>query len=175
MWDNIGRKLQSLAKAICWLGIVCFVILGIVIMTQSNSYQSTVLTGFIYIIFGCLGSWIGSWALYGLGVVVEHVENKGITNIVKTDNSDSSSTDRLISETSKSKDVQLLTERDKFESSILENALKEAGIPFFKKGKKNSGLDMSLGNDYSMFLFYVSEKNFKEADDIVKELFDANE
>ena len=77
MWDNIGRKLQSLAKVICWIGIIGSVIFGIVIMAQSNRYQSTILTGVLYLVFGCLGSWIGSWAMYGLGLVVEYVENGG--------------------------------------------------------------------------------------------------
>ena len=44
MWENIGRKLQSLAKVLCWIGIVISVISGIVIMAQSNRYQSTILT-----------------------------------------------------------------------------------------------------------------------------------
>lgn len=30
MWDNIGRKLQSLAKVVCWLGIIGSVIMAIV-------------------------------------------------------------------------------------------------------------------------------------------------
>lgn len=29
------------------------------------------------LILGCFASWIGSWAMYGLGLVVEHVENGG--------------------------------------------------------------------------------------------------
>ena len=58
MWDNIGSKLQSLAKTICWLGIIGSII-------------------WAYLVLGCLASWIGSWALYGLGLVVEYVENGG--------------------------------------------------------------------------------------------------
>ena len=33
--------------------------------------------GIVYIILGPLFSWIGSWTMYGLGLVVESVENKG--------------------------------------------------------------------------------------------------
>lgn len=75
MWDNIGRKLQGLAKVVCWIGIIASVISGIVIMNQSTSYYSTILLGLLSIVLGCLFSWIGSWAMYGLGLVVENVEN----------------------------------------------------------------------------------------------------
>ena len=77
MWDNIGRRLQSLAKVVCWIGIISSVIWGIVIMTQSNRYQSTILSGILTIVIGFFASWIGSWAMYGLGLVVEYVENGG--------------------------------------------------------------------------------------------------
>ena len=77
MWDNIGHRLQSLAKVLCWIGIAGSIIWGIVLMTKTNRYQSTILSGIIYIVVGCLASWVGSWAIYGLGIVVEYVENGG--------------------------------------------------------------------------------------------------
>ena len=72
MWDNIGSKLQKLAKVICWIGIIFSVIGGIVMITQRQA-----ILGIVYIILGPLLSWIGSWTMYGLGLVVESVENKG--------------------------------------------------------------------------------------------------
>ena len=77
MWNDIGRKLQTLAKVFCWLGIIGSIVWGIVIMTQNNRIQSPIFTGILYIVIGCLASWIGSWAIYGLGIVVEYVENGG--------------------------------------------------------------------------------------------------
>ena len=77
MWDNIGHKLQSLAKVLCWLGIIGSVITAIVLWSQTSYYRSTIFLGFLYLIIGCLASWIGSWAMYGLGLVVEYVENGG--------------------------------------------------------------------------------------------------
>jgi len=70
MWDNIGVKLQKLAKVICWLGIIVSVIFGIVLLTQNQ-----IVLGLVYIILGSIFSWIGSWSVYGLGLVVEKVEN----------------------------------------------------------------------------------------------------
>ena len=72
MWENIGSKLQKLAKVICWIGIILSVIGGIVMITQKQA-----VLGIVYIILGPLFSWIGSWTMYGLGLVVENVENKG--------------------------------------------------------------------------------------------------
>ena len=84
MWNNIGHKLQSLAKVICWVGIICSIIMAIVLWTQSNEYKSTVLSGLLYLILGCAGSWIGSWAIYGLGLVVEFVEDGGSLSSVSS-------------------------------------------------------------------------------------------
>ena len=70
MWDNIGVKLQKLAKVICWLGIIVSVIFGIVLLTQNQ-----IVLGLVYIILGSIFSWIGSWSVYGLGLVVEKTEN----------------------------------------------------------------------------------------------------
>ncbi len=77
MWNNIGGKLKGLAKVGCWLGIIGSVIYAIVLWSHNSRYQSTILIGFLYLIVGCLISWIGSWAMYGLGLVVEHVEKGG--------------------------------------------------------------------------------------------------
>ncbi len=76
MWENIGRRLQSLAKILCWIGIIASVIMAIVMWSQKYGNESTAFLGFLYLVLGCLGSWIGSWAMYGLGIVVEYVENK---------------------------------------------------------------------------------------------------
>lgn len=75
MWKNIGRKLQSLAKVICWLGISLSLIKAI-----RRWNQSSFLSGIFYLAIGSLASWIGSWAIYGLGLVVSYVENKNANN-----------------------------------------------------------------------------------------------
>ena len=77
MWENVGGKLQTFAKIICWLGIIGSVILAIALWSQNSRYRSTILLGFVYLIAGGLGSWLSSLAMYGLGLVVEHVECGG--------------------------------------------------------------------------------------------------
>ena len=91
MWDNIGEKLQKLAKALCWIGIVVSVIVGIIGIGNGNA-----LTGFLYIIIGGLAAWIGSWSMYGLGIVVEYVEKKLPSN--RDDDSKSNTKNLLIKE-----------------------------------------------------------------------------
>lgn len=78
MWKNIGIRLQMLARILCWLGIIGSVIYAIVLWSQNSSYQPTILPGILYLVLGSLASWIGSWTMYGLGLVVEHVENQRV-------------------------------------------------------------------------------------------------
>ena len=81
MWDNIGRKLQALAKVACWIGIGASFILALVMWGQNSEKTPTILMGILYLVIGCLVSWIGSWSVYGLGLVVEHVENGGSASV----------------------------------------------------------------------------------------------
>ena len=73
MWDNIGRKLQKLAKILCWIGISISAILGLYIISRGQF-----IIGIVRIVTGGLLSWIASWIIYGLGIVVEYVEDTNI-------------------------------------------------------------------------------------------------
>ena len=37
MFNNIGHKIQVLAKVLCWIGIICWVITGLALMAGSSS------------------------------------------------------------------------------------------------------------------------------------------
>ncbi len=83
MFDNIGGKIKTLAKVLCWVGIVLSVIIGISVMATGNgtltingSYAnvSPVIVGIILMVFGCLVSWIGSFFAYGFGQLIENSE-----------------------------------------------------------------------------------------------------
>lgn len=87
MWSNIGHKIKVLAKVLCWIGIVVSVIAGIAIIaggsainnaamsygyySYNNTTGSTTLAGILVIILGALGSWIGSFTMYGFGELVD--------------------------------------------------------------------------------------------------------
>ncbi len=87
MFDNIGSKIKTLAKVLCWLGIILSVISGIATIaagansgTSYNRYGYSsgsiagvgVLGGILIIVLGCLGSWIGSFFMYGFGQLIEN-------------------------------------------------------------------------------------------------------
>ena len=66
MFDNIGGKIKTLAKAQFGIGVVAFCIAGISVMSVGN-----VLLCILTIGLGLLGSWIGSFFTYGLGELIE--------------------------------------------------------------------------------------------------------
>ena len=88
MWNNIGNKLKSLAKILCWIGIIGSLAAAIVLWSQNSDHQPTVLMGILYLALGSFFSLIGSWIMYGLGLVVEHVE-KGKSLLNQTDENSS--------------------------------------------------------------------------------------
>ncbi len=90
MFNNIGRKIKTLAKVLCWLGIIASVISGIVMVFTGVAVNSTsvvrgygatadelsgtaaVIGGIVMMVVGSLVSWIGSFCMYGFGQLVEN-------------------------------------------------------------------------------------------------------
>lgn len=68
MFNNIGVKIRTLAEVICLIGIIISVIVGLVMMEDSVS------GGLAIIVVGALGSWIGSFLLFGFGTLVANSE-----------------------------------------------------------------------------------------------------
>ena len=66
MFENIGGKIKSLAKICCVAGMVVCILLGGAMVIVGN-----VVNGIVMIIIGCLASWTGSFATYGLGELIE--------------------------------------------------------------------------------------------------------
>jgi len=69
MFDNIGSKIKTVAKVVCWIGIIASVIVGFIMLVQD---EDTALAGILTMIFGSLGSWVGSFITYGFGQLVEN-------------------------------------------------------------------------------------------------------
>ena len=69
MFDNIGSKIKSLAQIVCWLGIIVSAVSGLAIMISN---EETVFVGLLIILLGSIGSWIGSFVLYGFGQLIEN-------------------------------------------------------------------------------------------------------
>ena len=70
MFDSIGRKIKTLAKVLCWLGIIGSVIAALVMI--NSRYSETRITGLITLFAGPLVSWISSFTLYALGEITEN-------------------------------------------------------------------------------------------------------
>ena len=70
MFDNIGRKIKTVAKLFCWIEIICCVVAGIAIMGSGES--AAVAVGIIVALGGSLMSWVGSFVMVGFGELVEN-------------------------------------------------------------------------------------------------------
>lgn len=68
MYDDIGGKIKSLAKALALVEAVVSVIVGIAIMVSGK----LVYLGLILLIVGPIVAWISSWLLYGFGQLIEN-------------------------------------------------------------------------------------------------------
>ena len=90
MFNNIGGKIKTLAKVICWIGIISCIITGIVLMAINDDF---VLIGILTAVVGSLLSWISSFVLYGFGQLVENsdvIANRNIHNHTDSTNSSNS-------------------------------------------------------------------------------------
>ncbi len=73
MFENVGGKIKSFSKVLCWLGIVGSVIGAIVLWSNNSWYQSTIGIGFVVLIAGSLSSWLSSMFLYAFGQITEDI------------------------------------------------------------------------------------------------------
>lgn len=71
MFNDIGGKIKTLAVVVCWLGIIASLILGIVLIGMDDDLT---LIGIIVMLFGALGSWLGSFVAYGYGELIDNTD-----------------------------------------------------------------------------------------------------
>ncbi len=75
MFDNIGKKIKSLANVLCWVGIIAYVIAAIAmfVIAADNPWDAEhyVPIGFAFLIVGPLSSWISSFFMYGFGELID--------------------------------------------------------------------------------------------------------
>ena len=69
MFNNIGEKIKALAKVSCWVGILSYVLIGIVLIAISEDLAPLAI---ILIFAGSFLSWIGSFLLFGFGQLIEN-------------------------------------------------------------------------------------------------------
>ena len=77
MFNNIGNKIKTLAKVICWFGIVLSTLLGLYYsnVLATKNFLGGIILFFVYSIIGSLLSWIGSFILYGFGELIANTKS----------------------------------------------------------------------------------------------------
>ena len=90
MFNNIGKKIKSYAKWVCFCGIGASVIGGLRVLTEAGDAGEFVICLIIAIIIIAVGgfvSWVSSFTVYGFGQMVDNsdklVELKELESINK--------------------------------------------------------------------------------------------
>ena len=68
-------------------------------------------------------------------------------------------------------DYCFLTEKEMIWAGMLEDVLKQNGIPYFTKQMLGAGLALKIGPMSERYRFYVPYSHFQEADELVEALF----
>lgn len=76
MYKNVGKKIQTLAKVIAWIGIVFFIILGGLSLYGglNTADYNMIAQGIFCLLFGPLVSWLSSLTLVGFGKLIQTTE-----------------------------------------------------------------------------------------------------
>lgn len=72
MYKNIGKKIRGLAAVIGWIGMILYVLVGIVMCIAMMADEEVGL-GIVCLLGGILGAviwWIGTWMMYGFGELI---------------------------------------------------------------------------------------------------------
>ena len=76
MFKNMGGKIKTLTKITCWMGIIFWIIVGIVLvvigLNAQNDGAMLMAIGAGVMVVGSLLSWIGSFFAYGFGELVDN-------------------------------------------------------------------------------------------------------
>lgn len=67
MFADIGGKIRSVARMLCWIGIAFSVLVGLILMAQDSDLAPM---GILTAGLGALFSWISSLFLYGFGELI---------------------------------------------------------------------------------------------------------
>lgn len=122
MYENIGGKIKTLAKVICWIGIIACVVGGIVLccIGADDSYYGgwiLVLSGVALMLLGPFFSWVGSFMLYGYGDLISRVQRIEENLYGSAGSNGESEKDSRIAELENLKRQGLITEEE-FQNAI---------------------------------------------------------
>lgn len=76
-------------------------------------------------------------------------------------------------ETAREDDICFLTEREQMWAEMLEDVLRQNGIPYIFKNRYGRGITVTLGFGSERVSFFVKYRDLPRAREIVEELFEA--
>lgn len=133
MFDNIGGKIKSLAQVVCWIGIVCSVLYGIILIVAD---EDLAFLGFVVMVIGSLVSWVSSFTLYGFGQLVENTDQLVL-------NAEKPYSNKKITQTMKVK-ADTYTEEDFLKDIQKETTKKQKPEDFLTEIKETATADLEL-------------------------------
>ena len=68
MFNNIGKKIKTLTKVLCWIGMISSFVTGIIILASVRHGEAI---GIPIMLGGPLLFWLGSFVMYGFGELVD--------------------------------------------------------------------------------------------------------
>lgn len=75
MYKNIGKKIKAVAKVFAWIGIILFVLIGLIMAGVAGVMEGEpglIVAGIIVAVVGALVSWISSFMVYGFGQLIDN-------------------------------------------------------------------------------------------------------
>ena len=74
MYENIGKKIKSLASILTWIGIIAYVIAALILIIVGISEDEVLLIfGIVTLIVGPFVTWISNFFVYGFGELIDKV------------------------------------------------------------------------------------------------------
>ena len=145
MFDNIGGKIKALAKVVCWVGIIVFCLIGLIIMAAGQS-AGAISIGVLTAGIGSLLSWVGSFFTYGFGQLIENSDKLVKAMVVSND---SENTTKVICATNSEAQKELDS------NDLPGDTLKSK--KYYDKFYPNANDSGHVGNN--AYFYYFSEKS----------------
>lgn len=117
MFKNIGDKIKTMAQIICFTGILISLFFGFATILKEE-----ILLGILVIIWGSLGSWVGTFMLYGFGELIENSQ-KLIEILEQETKNDNTPNNIPMSEVLKP--VQLTELDDNYDNDVKDDVIKK--------------------------------------------------
>ena len=165
MFDNVGGTIKSVAKVVCWFGIILSIILGVSLISSGTRINNdrntrgmgtgTIMLGGLILLAGPIGSWLGCLSMYALGQLVENSDicAEYITNMK---NEQEKNKAHAGMKTNAAHDSIVAPDYSKEPSEIMENQKQNKESPVWERDGRNRVICPNCGNtcNYSYLTIY---------------------